>query len=66
MIHDISLLVTLAVLWVIPAVLVARVAERRGHSFSLFLSAALVVPWPAILVVGLVLPRRSNGETSER
>lgn len=66
MIHDIALLGTLAVLWVIPAALVARVAERRGHSFSLFLVAALVVPWPAILVAALALPRRSNEDSSER
>lgn len=61
-IHDGALLLTLAVLWIIPAVLVARMAERRGYSFSLFLIAALVIPWPAILIVGFALPRRNNGE----
>jgi hypothetical protein len=53
-------LATLAIIWIIPAILVARLAERRGHSFSVFLVAALVTPWPMWLVVALVLPRRSK------
>jgi hypothetical protein len=68
-VHDIAFLVTLAIIaiiWIIPAVLVARVAERRGRSFAPFLIAALIIPWPVMLLVALVLPRRSKEGSSER
>lgn len=65
-IHNAVLLVTLAITWIIPAVLVARVAERRGRSFTLFLIAALFMLWPIVLLVALVLPRGSKGRSSQR
>lgn len=58
--HGIALLVTLAVIWLIPAVLVARIAGRRRRSFALFLFAALVIPWPIVLIVTLALPRTNR------
>lgn len=60
MIHDIALLVTLAIIWLIPALLVARLAQRRGRSFEPFLIAALVIPWPIVLLVTLAMPRRNE------
>ena len=60
-IHDMVLLVTLAIFWILPAALVARLAERRGRSFSWFFVVALVVPWPVLLLITLVLPRRRSG-----
>ena len=60
-IHALALLVTLAVIWIIPAVLVARVAERRGRGFVPFLTLALLVPWPIVLlVVAFAPPRRRS------
>lgn len=64
--HDTVLLVMLATIWLIPAGLSALVAHRRGHSFALFLIAALVVLWPIPLLAALTLPERSNSETKER
>ncbi len=58
MIHDVILWLVLAVIWIIPASLVARLARRRGYAFVPFMVAALIVPWPVVLVVALVLPRR--------
>jgi hypothetical protein len=59
-IHDIALLVTLAFIWWIPAVLVARLARRRGRSFESILVAALVIPWPVVLLIILAVPRRNE------
>jgi hypothetical protein len=62
-IHDVVTLVVITVVWLIPAGLVARLAQRRGHSFAVFGIAALVIPWPIILLVVLALPRgRTNSE----
>ena len=60
MIHDIALFVTLAVIWLLPAFLVARLAQSRGRTFELFMIAALVIPWPIVLLVTLALPRRNE------
>ncbi len=43
------------VLWLIPAWLVARYAEAKGHSFAGFLVAGLLVSWALSLIVALVL-----------
>jgi hypothetical protein len=59
MIHDVGLLATLAIIWLIPALLVARLAERRGYNFQTYLIVALVVPWPITLLVVLIIPRRN-------
>jgi uncharacterized membrane protein len=67
MIRDITLLVTLAIIWIIPATLVARAAERRGRRFGIFLIVALLVPWPIILlVVVVVLPHGSEHWSEDR
>jgi hypothetical protein len=65
-IHDIVLLTTLAFIWLIPALLIARLAERRGHNFQVLLIVALVVPWPITLLVVLVMPRRSKQSSKDR
>jgi hypothetical protein len=51
-------LVVLVVAYVVPAYLVARAAERRGHSFGGFLLGGLVVGWPFSGIVVLVSGRR--------
>jgi hypothetical protein len=57
-IHDIAFVLVLLVLWVVPAVLIALLARRKGRSFGLFLIASLVFFWPIPLIVALVIPRR--------
>jgi hypothetical protein len=59
-IHNIALLATLAILWLIPAVLVASLAHRKGYSFAAFVILALAVPWPVMLLVVLVMRRRQS------
>jgi hypothetical protein len=46
--------------WIVPAVLTARLAARKGRSFGVFLIAALVIPWPITLIVVLVMPPRNK------
>jgi hypothetical protein len=58
-IHDIALLATLAIIWVIPALLIARLAHRRGYSFGVFVIIALVIPWPITLLAVLAMPGRN-------
>lgn len=57
MIHNIALIMTLSVIWLIPAGVVARLALQRGRSFALFMAIALFIPWPIVLFVVLMLPR---------
>lgn len=47
--------------FVVPAILVARLADRRGHSFAVYLIASLVVSWVVPLIAVLVLPDRRKG-----
>jgi hypothetical protein len=56
-IHLVALLVVL-VLWIGPAVLAGRIAERKGRSFVVYLVASLVIGWPIPLLAAAVLPRR--------
>jgi hypothetical protein len=65
-IHDIVFLTTLAIFWLIPAFLVARLAERRGYSFQTCLIVALFVPWPITLLVVLIMPRRNEQRSTDR
>jgi hypothetical protein len=48
--------------WIVPAVLVARLAERRGRSFAVYVAFGLLVSWLIALVTVLVFP--SHGEAS--
>jgi uncharacterized protein YybS (DUF2232 family) len=54
------LLLVLIVCFVFPAVLVARLADRRGHSFAVYLIASLAVSWIVSLLVLLAMPDRSR------
>lgn len=45
----------IGLLWVGPAILVARYASRKGQSFGVFLIVALVVSWVIALVAALVV-----------
>jgi drug/metabolite transporter (DMT)-like permease len=59
-IHIVLLLALLAC-FVLPSVLVARLADRRGHSFAVYLIASLLVSWIVPLLALLVLPDRGGG-----
>jgi hypothetical protein len=56
-IHLVFLLAVL-LLWVGPAVLAARLAERKGRSFSVYLVVSLVIGWPIPLVAALIVHDR--------
>jgi MFS family permease len=58
-IHDVLLLVLL-VCFVLPAVPVARLADRWGRSFAVYLIVSLGVSWIVPLLALLVLPDRSR------
>jgi hypothetical protein len=58
-IHVIFLL-GLLTLFVLPAVLVARMADRRGRSFAVYLIAGLIVGWIIPLLAVLILPARQE------
>jgi 4-amino-4-deoxy-L-arabinose transferase-like glycosyltransferase len=48
----------LVIVYVLPAYLIARLAERKGHSFGGFLLGGLVVGWIfSGLVVVFIRPR---------
>lgn len=64
-IGDITLLATLAIIWLIPVVLVAWLAERRGYSFATVLVVALTVPWLIVLLVVSIMQRRGQGSLAK-
>jgi hypothetical protein len=57
--HVVVLLVVLA-LWPVPAFLVARLAERKGRSFGVYLVASLIIGWLIPLVAALIVPARRS------
>jgi MFS family permease len=58
-IHLLALIVVL-LCFIVPAILVARLADRRGRSFAVYLIASLIVSWVVPLLALLVLPDRSR------
>jgi hypothetical protein len=56
--HFAGLLVVLF-LWLVPALLVARLARRKGRPFALYLIASLIVPWPFTLLAALIVRPRA-------
>jgi hypothetical protein len=42
-------------LWLVPALLVARLAQRKGRPFALYLIASLIVGWPFTLLAALIV-----------
>jgi len=64
MIHSVAFLTTLVVLWIGPAVLVAKAAQNRGRDFATFLAISLIVPWPLMIPIVLSLLRREGSSAS--
>ena len=54
------LLVVLFALWIVPSILVARLAERKGRSFGLYLGASLVIGWWFTVIAAVVVRRRGG------
>jgi hypothetical protein len=53
-------LLALLVLFVLPAVLVYRLAERKGRPGWVYLLASLLIGWPIPLLAALIVRRRSS------
>jgi hypothetical protein len=60
-VHVVLLLVLIG-LWVVPAVLTARLASRKGRSYGVYLVASLLIGWLIPLVAALILPTRRSAE----
>jgi hypothetical protein len=54
------LLLALIALWVLPSVLVARLADRKGRSFSVYLIVSLIIGWLIPLLAALIVPSRTR------
>jgi len=52
------LLVSVAVV-VVPIVLVAQYANRKGYSYAVFALLGLFLTWPIALLAAIVMPRRA-------
>jgi hypothetical protein len=52
--------------FILPAVLVARLAERRGRHFTVYLIASLLVTWVVPLLAVMVLPDRRRDTSLRR
>jgi hypothetical protein len=50
-------LLGLIAFWIGPAILGARIADRKGRNLSVYLIAGLIIG-PLVLLVALILPRR--------
>jgi hypothetical protein len=48
-------LAIILLVWVLPAYLVARYAQRKGHSFGAFLLLGLLVSWAISFIIAVVL-----------
>ncbi len=53
-------LLALLLLWLVPALLVGRLAERKGRSFVVYLIASLIVGWPIPLLAALIVAHRTS------
>lgn len=54
--HVVILLVVLAI-WIGGAVLVARLAQSKGRSFAVYLTASLILGWWLPLLAALIVRR---------
>lgn len=59
-----GVVVALLLLWLLPSYGVARLAERKGRSFWLWLVFALVFSWFALLIAILLLPAWRDDESA--
>jgi hypothetical protein len=57
-------LLGIIVLWLLPTILTARLAERKGRSFAVYLVVSLLIGWPIPLIAALILRPRKAATTS--
>ncbi len=64
MTNPIHILLLLALIfgYVLSAILVGRLADRRGRSFGVYVLASLIIGWVVPLVALFVLPKRQHGD----
>lgn len=64
--NPIHLVVLLAILllWILPTILTARLAARKGRSFAVYLIASLLIGWPIPLIAALIVRPRQATTTS--
>jgi hypothetical protein len=48
-------LIFLLTFWFVPALFVAKLAERKGRSFAVYLVVSLIIGWVIPLVAALVV-----------
>jgi hypothetical protein len=53
-------LIFLLLFWLVPAVLVAKLAERKGRSFAVYLIASLIIGWIIPLIAALIVRPRPS------
>jgi hypothetical protein len=56
----IAVVLALLAFVVAPAFLTARLAERKGRSFAVYLVASLMIGWPIPLLATLILRRERD------
>jgi hypothetical protein len=56
-VHAFGLIFAL-VIWGVPAVLVAKLAERKGRPFALYLIASLIIGWIIPLIAAVIVRPR--------
>jgi hypothetical protein len=50
--------VIIILIWIVPAVLIARYAQRKGHSFAVFLLIGLLISWVVSGIAALLVSDR--------
>jgi hypothetical protein len=56
------LLLALVAIFIVPAVLTAQFAARKGRSFAVYMIASLLIGWPVPLLVAFVVPNRPDAQ----
>jgi hypothetical protein len=56
----IVIFILLLAIYFVPAIVVARYAANKGHSFALFLILGLLVSWLIALIVALIVEDRTK------
>jgi hypothetical protein len=57
-------LLAILLLWLLPTVLTARLAARKGRSFAVYLIASLLIGWPIPLIAALIVRPRNAATVS--
>lgn len=58
--YHVAILLVVVVVWIGGAVLVGRLAERKGRSFAVYFVASLILGWWLPLLAALIVRRPPN------